>query len=44
VLEAHGLAGDVGDAISTGINQCWITDAGLLCLGLLAERAGGEGT
>jgi hypothetical protein len=44
VLEAHGLAGDVGDAISTGINQCWITDAGLLCLGLLAERARGEGT
>ena len=39
LLEGHGLATSVGDALGAAYNACAITDAGLEFLELLTERA-----
>jgi hypothetical protein len=39
MLEGHGLATSVGDALGAAYNACAITDAGLEFLELLTERA-----
>jgi hypothetical protein len=39
MLEGHGLATSVADALGTAYNACAITDAGLEFLELLTERA-----